>query len=155
MCHYFYIRQRGNNLSLPQNMKRISWEICRRDNTCWTPDMYLKPWHGLSGHVSYSCSEQARAELCRKICLPPTPLSPHSTLSAYLFEIDFLETWNIFNCFSSFSPFFTLRTSMKRVRCHLSSAFALLIHNKQPWCWTSGLLTTEWGAVPTLLLTDA
>jgi hypothetical protein len=30
--------------------------------------------------------------------------------------------------------------AMKRVRCH--------------WCWTSGLLTTEWGAVPTLLLTD-
>ncbi len=22
------------------------------------------------------------------------------------------------------------------------------------WCWTSGFLTTEWGAVPTLLLTD-
>ena len=28
----------------------------------------------------------------------------------------------------------------RRVRCH--------------WCWTSGLLTTELGVVPTLLLTD-
>ena len=28
----------------------------------------------------------------------------------------------------------------ERVRCH--------------WCWTSGLLKTEWGVVPTLLLTD-